>query len=200
MTSVSHSIAVAMGSHAPPTRLAILETDTPLPNTNEEYKGYAGVFTSLFNRAAASQNVPLSSLLNITSHHVVPDSDLAPVSYPSPDDIDAILITGSKHNAFDDEPWIRHLVDFTRSCIEGGRIRVIGVCFGHQIVGRALGVPVTPSDKGWEVAVVEVDLTETGKSLFGLEKLVSLLCLSPHLHFRLGVFLGFQLLCSLPVV
>ncbi|ROT42233.1 glutamine amidotransferase class-I [Sodiomyces alkalinus F11] len=160
-----------MGSHTPPTRLAILETDTPLPNTKEQYNGYSGVFTSLLLRAAESQDVPLSSLLTVTAHHVVPDSDIVPVSYPSPDDIDAILITGSKHNAFDDEPWISDLVNYTRSCIQGGRIRVIGVCFGHQIVGRTLGVPVQRSDKGWEVAVVEVDLTETGKSLFGLKKL-----------------------------
>ena len=51
-------------------------------------------------------------------------------------------------------------------------MRIIGVCFGHQIVGRALGTKVGPNDEGWEVAVNGVDLTEQGKWLFGLEKLV----------------------------
>ena len=49
---------------------------------------------------------------------------------------------------------------------------MIGVCFGHQIIGRALDVKVDRSDKGWEVAVVEVELTAKGKELFGLETLV----------------------------
>ena len=36
-----------------------------------------------------------------------------------------------------------------------------------------MGVKVGRSEKGWEVAVVDVDLTLKGKELFGLEKLVS---------------------------
>jgi hypothetical protein len=35
-----------------------------------------------------------------------------------------------------------------------------------------MGVKVDRSDKGWEVAVVDIDLTPKGKELFGLEKLV----------------------------
>ena len=41
-----------------------------------------------------------------------------------------------------------------------------------------MGVKVDRSDKGWEVAVVDVDLTPKGKELFGLEKLVS--CVRLH--------------------
>ena len=46
------------------------------------------------------------------------------------------------------------------------------MCYGHQIVGRALGAKVGRSDKGWEVSVVDVELTAKGKELFGLEELV----------------------------
>ena len=46
--------------------------------------------------------------------------------------------------------------------------RVIGVCYGHQIVGRALGAKVARSEGGaWEVSVCQVNLTEKGKELFG---------------------------------
>lgn len=49
-----------------------------------------------------------------------------------------------------------------------GQTRVIGVCYGHQIVGRALGAKVARSDGGaWEVSVCQVNLTEKGKELFG---------------------------------
>jgi GMP synthase-like glutamine amidotransferase len=50
------------------------------------------------------------------------------------------------------------------------------VCFGHQIVGRAMGVKVGRNDAGWETAVNDVQLTEKGKEVFGMEKLV---CTNP---------------------
>lgn len=78
------------------------------------------------------------------------------------------------HNAFDNEPWILKLVDFTKKMLEQRKVRVIGVCFGHQIIGRALGVKVdrAPPEAGWEVAVTDVQLSEKGKEIFGIEKLV----------------------------
>jgi GMP synthase-like glutamine amidotransferase len=65
-------------------------------------------------------------------------------------------------------------VEFTRKVYYSqDRVRIIGVCFGHQIVGRALGVKVGRNDEGWEVSVCEMDLTEKGKDLFRKDKLVS---------------------------
>lgn len=76
------------------------------------------------------------------------------------------------HNSFEDAPWIKTLVDFTAEILKQDRIRLIGVCFGHQIIGRAMGVKVGRNEAGWEAAVDHVDLTERGKQLFGMEKLV----------------------------
>ena len=45
----------------------------------------------------------------------------------------------SGFNSFDSDPWILRLIDFTRKALEHPHVRVIGVCFGHQIVGRTLG-------------------------------------------------------------
>ncbi|KAK3389235.1 class I glutamine amidotransferase-like protein [Podospora didyma] len=158
-----------------PFRLAILEADTPLPGIDARYGGgYRGVFTHLFTRAVAP--APLESLLSITGHDVVND----PSSYPSLDDIDAVLITGSKHSAFEDDEWVTTLVEFTRKALlttspdarEGTHpVPVVGVCFGHQIVGRALGSLVQRSDRGWEISVTETRLTETGRELFGKDSL-----------------------------
>lgn len=156
-----------------PLRLAILEADTPVPAANERYKGYFGVFRHLFARAVAP--AALDSVLTLSGHDVVHNPDSA---YPDLDDIDAILVTGSKHNAFDDDAWILTLVEYVRKVLThrcGDRtIKVIGVCFGHQIVARALGALVGRSDQGWEVSVVETTLTEKGRELFpGRETLVS---------------------------
>lgn len=71
-------------------------------------------------------------------------------------------------NAFDDDPWIVRLVDFVKEVLAQDRVRIIGVCYGHQIVARALGAKVARSESGaWEVSVCRVAQTEKGKELFG---------------------------------
>ena len=75
---------------------------------------------------------------------------------------------GIGFNAFDNDPWVVKLVEFTKQAIAQGRVRIIGVCYGHQIVGRALGAKVAMSEGGaWEVSVCQVIQTEKGKELFG---------------------------------
>ncbi|KAK8029167.1 hypothetical protein PG991_006223 [Apiospora marii] len=167
-----------MGSEATPAhrplRLAILEADTPVPGVLAKYGTYGSVFAHLFRQACAPE--PLESQLTLSSHDVVHDLS----SYPDPETLDAVLITGSKHSAFEDDEWILRLVAYTKRLLEqpareeGGRapVRVIGVCFGHQIVGRAMGAPVGRSDRGWELSVVDMALTDEGKRIFGGETLV----------------------------
>ncbi|KAI0379205.1 class I glutamine amidotransferase-like protein [Hypomontagnella monticulosa] len=159
-----------MGSiYIPPVRLAILEADTPVPGIKAKYGSYGGVFRYLFERACASLDppVPLSSVLELSSHDIVNDLN----AYPDPETIDAILISGSKYSAYENDEWIVRLTQYTRRCLEGGRVRVVGTCFGHQIVGRAMGSQVGKNDRGWELSVTEHELTPEGKKLFGVEKL-----------------------------
>ncbi|MCJ1381100.1 hypothetical protein MMC17_004209 [Xylographa soralifera] len=148
-----------------PLRIAILECDTPLPHTRAQYGGYGGVFTALLHAGAQSIDLAKSEL-HISTWDVV-----AQQAYPSLADVDAVLMTGSKHNSFDDTPWITRLVAFTQQVLAQERVRIIGVCFGHQIVGRAMGVRVGRSDRGWEASVCEVELTARGREVFGREKL-----------------------------
>jgi len=153
-----------------PLRIAILECDTPLDKTREQFGGYGGVFKLLLQRGADRLNHPgLGSKegLELSFFNVSTDGD----KHPRLEDIDAILITGSRYNSFDDTPWILKLVEFVKGVLQQARVRTIGVCFGHQIVGRALGLPVARSVKGWEVSVVPLELTNFGKTIFGSSKL-----------------------------
>lgn len=157
----------------PPIRLAILVADEPLPSVVEKLGRFETIFTSMFEAASRSLHPPqtLNSQLTVTAHDVV-SGDPA-TAYPDPEAIDAVLITGSRHSAYADDEWIVRLTEFSRRLLDDGRVRVIGVCFGHQIVARALGARVAPSPCGWELSITEMQLTEMGKTVFGAEKLVS---------------------------
>ncbi|KAJ9644671.1 hypothetical protein H2199_003634 [Coniosporium tulheliwenetii] len=156
----------------PPLRIAILECDTPLTRTKSKYGGYGGVFKSLLEAGADALGQPdlVSSKkgLDITTYDVVNEE-----RYPTLENVDAVLISGSRHNSFENVPWIVKLVEFIKQLLEEqDRVRVIGVCFGHQIVGRAMGVRVDRSDRGWETSVTPVNLTKKGRELFKLDKLM----------------------------
>ncbi|OGE48314.1 hypothetical protein PENARI_c030G04986 [Penicillium arizonense] len=153
-----------------PLRIAVLECDTPLDNINRRYNGYGGVFRALLTASAKTLNQPEKlnpeTGMEITAWDIVNDN-----KYPKLEDVDAVLLTGSRHNSFEDIPWINRLVEFTQQVLAQDRVRLLGICFGHQIVGRALGAKVGRSDQGWEIAVCDMDLTDKGKELFGRDKI-----------------------------
>jgi GMP synthase-like glutamine amidotransferase len=67
----------------------------------------------------------------------------------SPADADGWLITGSRHGAYDDLPWIPPLEAFIRDAHAAG-VPVAGICFGHQIMAQALGGKVEKWPGGWQ--------------------------------------------------
>src|SRR6185436_917838 len=60
---------------------------------------------------------------------------------------DSYLITGSPAGVYDDLPWIARLKTFLRAA--EGRARLVGICFGHQIMAEAFGGRVEKSERGW---------------------------------------------------
>jgi len=69
---------------------------------------------------------------------------------------DGWIITGSRHGAYEDHPWIPPLEDLIRAIQASGR-PLIGVCFGHQIIAQALGGKVEKFAGGWAVGRTEYD-------------------------------------------
>ncbi|EXJ94826.1 hypothetical protein A1O1_03224 [Capronia coronata CBS 617.96] len=137
-----------------PIHLAILECDTPQPGARARYGTYGGMFEALLQRDPKQ--------IAVTKWQV--DQDDA--EYPDIASIEAVLMTGSKHSAYLDVPWINKLVAYTQAAINTGRVKIIGICFGHQILGRAMGVEVGLNKAGWEAAVLPVKLSPAGQALF----------------------------------
>lgn len=63
---------------------------------------------------------------------------------------DVWIITGSKHSAYENLPWINELKKHIRKCASM-KITLLGICFGHQIIAEALGGKVGLSKKGWGI-------------------------------------------------
>ncbi|TVT96726.1 hypothetical protein EJB05_58057 [Eragrostis curvula] len=94
--------------------------------------------------------------------------------FPTPDEVavyDGFVVTGSPSDAHGDEPWVLRLCDFLRT-LHAMEKRLLGVCFGHQILCRALGGRVGKSSSGWDLGVRTVNLNV--EEMHGVEFLKNL--------------------------
>jgi GMP synthase (glutamine-hydrolysing) len=80
----------------------------------------------------------------------------------SPDRWGGVVITGASASVRDEAPWMRRTADF---CLEAAArgIPVLGVCFGHQLLGEALGGRVEKNPRGPERGTIRVRLTPEGR-------------------------------------
>jgi GMP synthase-like glutamine amidotransferase len=74
---------------------------------------------------------------------------------PNPGQHSAYLITGSPAGVYEPLPWIAPLQEFIRSA---RKARMVGICFGHQVMAEALGGHVVRSDKGWGAGLHRYDV------------------------------------------
>ena len=116
-------------------RLGILQCDSVRPELQPRFGDYPDMFRAL-----------------LTTERVQPDYavyDLTRNRFPaSADECDAWLITGSKWGVNDGEEWIERAHEFVQE-LHAGRYTLIGICFGHQMVARALGGRVERAAAGW---------------------------------------------------
>ena len=62
------------------------------------------------------------------------------------------LIPGSLDSAYDDKPWITALIHWIEKAYCRGA-KMMGVCFGHQVIARALGGSVSRYEGGFGAGV-----------------------------------------------
>ena len=72
-------------------------------------------------------------------------------------DCEMYMATGSSFSVYEDLEWIRKTKAFIKAIYEADRY-FIGFCFGHQLMGEALGGKVAKSTAGWCVGIHEFEI------------------------------------------
>ncbi|CAD6247856.1 unnamed protein product [Miscanthus lutarioriparius] len=112
----------------------------------EVYGGYYNVFVAAFGDASGGTDERWDCFCVIAGEFPAPE-ELA--SY------DGFVVSGSPRDAHGDEPWVRRLCALVQT-VHAMRKRVLGICFGHQVLCRALGGRVGRARNGWDVGVRKV--------------------------------------------
>jgi GMP synthase-like glutamine amidotransferase len=123
-------------------KVAILETGSPPAVLVERFGAYPAMMADMLGTDFTPQSY-----------------DVAAGALPrEAADHDAYLITGSPAGVYEDHGWIAPLKSFLRSA--KGKAKLVGICFGHQIMAEAFGGRVEKSDRGWGIGLQSYDVIE----------------------------------------
>lgn len=123
-------------------KIGIIEAGAPPARLAEEYPSYGRMVERLLGDPAEVTTFPV-----------------AEGRFPTaPGSFDAFVVTGSAAGVYDDLPWIAPLAHFLREV--DGRAKLVGLCFGHQIMAAAFGGMVEKSAKGWGIGLHTYDVFE----------------------------------------
>jgi len=145
--------------------IAFLICDEPAESTLKEHGGFDDLLNHLIEPILKEADEDIK--LDVKGYDVVYKRE-----YPTIEDlnkVDCVIISGSfVEDACVDTAWIARLAGYVVYLHdEWPSIRIIGICFGHQIISRAFGSRIEKNDKGWEIGSTELTLTEEGQKLLG---------------------------------
>ena len=122
-------------------KIGILQTG----HAPDEVLGPIGDYDVMFQRLLAGHGFEFETF------------NVVDMEFPdAPDTCEGWLITGSKHGAYEDHPFIPPLEELIRAIHAADR-PMLGICFGHQIIAQAMGGKVVKFDGGWSVGRTEYE-------------------------------------------
>jgi len=132
-------IVITFTAKGIPLKLGILQCDSVLEEYQNKFGNYPQMFIDLFKQI--DPNIDLQ-VYNVEFGE-----------YPgSPEECDAYITTGSKASVYEELPWLAEFKTFIRR-LHDKKIKLAGVCFGHQLIADTFGGKTEKSDKGWGVGV-----------------------------------------------
>ena len=132
-------------------KIGILEAGAPPAPLAERFGSYGNMFRRLLGPAFKFEPF-----------------DVAAGALPTEDNAcEAYLITGSSSGVEDGDGWITALEEFVRT--HAGSKPMIGICFGHQLMARALGGEVARSPNGWGIGLHRYELKVKASWMDGTE-------------------------------
>ena len=137
--------------------IGLLQTDSVLPHLQVVHGDYPAMFRQVLEQTGLSFEMSVFDV----EHGCYP-ADL--------DECDGYVITGSRMSVYDDEPWIKELGSFVQE-LDKQQKKLVGICFGHQLVAHVLGGKTQASNKGWGVGCHNSRLlTTVAKNLPGVDE------------------------------
>lgn len=130
-------------------RIGIIQTDSVVADLVPDHGDYPDMFRRLLGDPGARPlDWPVPEFVDIDVLGIVARGE----PWPAAAACDGYVITGSRHSVYDPLPWIPPLVDFVGAVLAAGK-RVIGVCFGHQLLAHHFGGEARRAETGWCVGV-----------------------------------------------
>jgi GMP synthase (glutamine-hydrolysing) len=126
--------------------IGILETGRPAPVLMAEHGSYSAMVATLLSSG--------DGVMQFKNFAVLEDDFPQAV-----DDCDGYVITGSRFSVTDETPWMLRLEQFLRDAMAKDR-PIFGICFGHQILAKALGAEVKQAEQGWQLGLKNYQVTK----------------------------------------
>jgi GMP synthase-like glutamine amidotransferase len=142
-------------------KLCILENDILEGELAQTYTGFGPMFVRLFEGVGAQWQMDIFNTMR--------------GEYPASfDDYDAVLLTGSRADSFSSEAWV---IELRRQVTQllAQRKKMVGVCFGHQLIALCMGAQVGRATQGWGAGRMTYDWHRPDLPLFEQRSEIALL-------------------------
>ncbi|KAJ9159215.1 hypothetical protein P3X46_024736 [Hevea brasiliensis] len=114
-----------------------------------KYGGYFGVFLRMLGEEGETWDV----------------YKVACGEFPDDEEIktfDGFVITGSCNDAHGNDVWILKLLILLQK-LNSMKKKILGICFGHQILARSLGGKTGPAVSGWDMGITTIHFSSSTK-------------------------------------
>ncbi|KAK6916201.1 Glutamine amidotransferase [Dillenia turbinata] len=136
-------------------RFAVLLCAEDSEYMKNKYGGYFGVFVGMLAEEGETWDA----------------YKVAAGEFPEDDEIeefDGFVITGSCNDAHGNDIWILKLLNLLKKLVSLKK-KVLGICFGHQVLARALGGKIGRAVSGWDIGITTINFSSSSKIFSSLQ-------------------------------